>query len=160
MKSLLESIARQLTDLQADMQAVLAEVRALKKPKHRQPNPDGSQAAAWIGAKKLMDAFSAAFPDTYRISGPRNRNTELRAAKELLASGETVQGLIELAKHNAEAEFEGNRAQSANLVLLQKNLSAIKVRKFGLIRPASKTYVPRQASAGEQEGEWDYVNER
>lgn len=81
-------------------------------------------------AKVLFHAFQAAFQH-YTPCGEKNITAELKAAAELLRSGETQESLLHLARLNSAVDFPGHRGQSATLMLLQKNLCAIKARLTG-----------------------------
>ncbi len=94
--------------------------------RHRKYN--GSAKKISDEARQLVKRFKDEFPRTYCVSAPKQIQQELVAGEEMLASGETIDGLVSLCAANATSSFPAFRGQSATLSLLQRNLAAIKAR--------------------------------
>jgi len=86
--------------------------------------------------KQLVHRFRSEFPETYCVSAPKQVREELQAGAQMLAAGETIDGLVKLAQLNSKADFAPFRGQSATLVRLQQNLACIKARLNGALKSA------------------------
>jgi phage replication O-like protein O len=84
-------------------------------------------------ARCLVNAFRSNFPTSYCVSKPEVKVKELVAAEQMLASGETEEGLVKVARLNSMATFDAHRSQSATLCRIQEKLSEIKARLNGAL---------------------------
>jgi hypothetical protein len=82
-------------------------------------------------AKELVNALKQ-FP-FYSVTKPESKRRELIAAEQMLASGETIEGIVKVARLSQEDNFAGSRAHGSKLILIQEHLPEIKARLNGAL---------------------------